>query len=75
MSNGATKVGVTDNLPRRIKEIKAETNLEVLQFKTTIYMPREEAVALETAIKNYFADRCIGGEFFSVRFAEVIALF
>lgn len=71
LSNLTVKIGVTDNLTRRIKELKAETKLDVFQFKTTAYMSREEALALEAALKEKYAADCLGGEYFDVRFVDL----
>ena len=74
MSNGSVKIGMTDNLTRRIKEIERENNLKVLNYKSTPFLPREEATALEESLLNKFSAECLGGEFFSIRFVEVTAL-
>ena len=74
MSNGSIKIGVTDFLPRRIKEIEQDTNLRVLNFKSTPYLLRNEADNLESFLKNKFSDQTLGGEFFSARFDEAAAL-
>ena len=73
MSNGAVKIGITKDLPDRIKQLKAETKLDVFNFASTRYMPREEALALEAALKEKYAADCLGGEFFDVRFLDVAA--
>ena len=74
ISNGSIKIGVTDCLPRRIKEIELETNLRVLNFKSTPYLLRNEAENLESFLKEKFSDQLLTGEFFSARFDEVAAL-
>ena len=74
LSNGSVKIGVTDCLPRRIKEIELETNLRVLNFKSTPYLLRNEAENLESFLKDKFSDCVLSGEFFSARFDEVAAL-
>ena len=74
LSNGSIKIGVTDCLPRRIKEIELETNLRVLNFKSTPYLLRNEAENLESFLKDKFSDQLLTGEFFSARFDEVAAL-
>ena len=74
LSNGSIKIGVTDFLPRRIKEIEQDTNLRVLNFKSTPYLLRNEADNLESFLKNKFSDQALGGEFFSARFDEAAAL-
>lgn len=74
MSNGSVKIGMTDCLPRRIKEIELETNLRVLNFKSTPYLLRNEAENLESFLKDKFSAQVLSGEFFSARFDEVAAL-
>ena len=74
LSNGSIKIGLTDFLPRRIKEIEQDTNLRVLNFKSTPYLLRNEADNLESFLKNKFSDQALGGEFFSARFDEAAAL-
>ena len=74
ISNGSIKIGVTDCLPRRIKEIELETNLRVLNFKSTPYLLRNEAENLESFLKDKFSAQVLSGEFFSARFDEVTAL-
>lgn len=74
MSNGSVKIGMTDNLTRRIKEIERETNLKVLNYKSTPFLAREEATALEESLLNKFSAECLGGEFFSIRFVEIATL-
>ncbi|MBR4153364.1 MAG: GIY-YIG nuclease family protein [Selenomonadaceae bacterium] len=71
MGDGTVKFGVTDNLTRRIKELKAETKLDVLRYKTTAFMSREDALALETRLKEKYAAYNIGGEYYDVRFVDV----
>ena len=73
MSNLTVKIGMTKDLTDRIKQIQAETGLFVLDFDSTKFMPREDAVALEAALKEKFAPYAMGGEFFDVRFRDVIA--
>ena len=73
MSNGTVKIGMTKDLTDRVKQLKAETGLFVLDFDSTKFMPREDAVALEAALKEKFAPYAMGGEFFDVRFRDVIA--
>ena len=71
MSNGAVKIGYTSDLTERVRQLKSETGLEVLNFKTTAYMPQEEARALEAKLKEkYIADR-IEGEYYDVRFIDI----
>ena len=71
MGNGTVKIGYTDNLTRRIKEIKAATKLDVLNYKTTAYMSKDDAIALETSLKEKYAADCLGGEYFDVRFVDL----
>lgn len=70
MSNGSIKIGLTGNLPERIKQIKQETGLEVYNYATTKYVSREEARQIEQVLLEKFAAYNLGGEFFSVNFAQ-----
>ena len=54
-----------------MRQLKSETGLEVLNFKTTAYMPLDEARALEAKLKEkYIADK-IADEFYDVRFTDL----
>lgn len=74
MSNGSIKIGMTDCLTRRIKEIEKESGLQVLNYESTKFLPREAAAELEQSLKVRFAADCLGGEFFSTKFTIVAAL-
>lgn len=65
---------MTKDLTERIKNLKAETGLFVLNFRSTPFMAREEAVALEAALKEKFSVYVMGGEFFDMRFLDAVAL-
>ena len=71
LSNLTVKIGYTGDLTQRVKQIQSETGLEVLNFKTTAYMPLDEARALEAKLKEKYAVDCIGGEFYDVRFTDL----
>ena len=73
MGNGTVKIGMTKDLTDRIKQIEAETGLDVWDFASTRFMPREDAEKLEAALKEKFSADCIGGEFFDVKFSLVAA--
>ena len=74
METGAVKIGMTNNLTERIRQIKAETGREVLNYRSTPFMSREEAARLEKSLLDKFAANNLGGEFFDARFVEVAAL-
>ena len=59
--------------PSDIKQLKAETKLDVLDFYSSRFMSRDDAAALEVALKEKFSADCIGGEFFDVKFTLVAA--
>lgn len=73
MGNGTVKIGMTKDLTDRIQQIQVESGIRVLDFRSTRFMPREEAAALEEALKEKYAADCLGGEFFDVRFLDVAA--
>ena len=71
LSNLTVKIGYTGDLTQRVKQIQSETGLEVLNFKTTAYMPLDEARALEAKLKEkYIADK-IEGEYYDTRFIDI----
>ena len=71
MSNLTVKIGYTGDLTQRVKQIQSETGLEVLNFKTTAYMPLDEARALEAKLKEKYIADCIEGEFYDTRFIDI----
>lgn len=73
MSNGTVKIGMTKDLTDRIRQIEAESNLKVWDYRTTSFMSREEAAALEMVLKERFSAYAMGGEFFDCRFLDVAA--
>ena len=70
MSNGSVKIGMTANLTERARQIKAESGLGVLDYVSTPFIAREDAVRLEESLKQRFNDKCLGGEFFAIRFYD-----
>lgn len=73
MSNFTVKLGMTKDLTDRIKQLKAETKLDTLDFASTPFMPRDQAAALEQYLLDKFSAYSLGGEFFDVRFLSVKA--
>ena len=73
MGDGTVKIGMTKDLTARIKQLKAETKLDVLDFYSSRFMSRDDAAALEAALKEKFSADCLGGEFFDVKFTLVAA--
>ena len=73
MSNLVVKIGYTSNPTERVKKIRVETKLEVIDFYSTRLMTLEEARTLEASLKEKYASECIGGEYFDVRFSDVCA--
>ena len=71
LSDDTVKIGMTDNLTRRIRELHATTKITVLDYCSTPYMNRADAFRLETALKSKFFDKHLVGEFFSANFEEV----
>ena len=54
-----------------MRQLKSETGLEVLNFKTTAYMPLDEARALEAKLKEKYIADCIEGEYYDTRFIDI----
>ena len=71
MSNGTVKIGMTKDLTDRIKQIQAESGIRVLDYRTTPFMNRDDAAALESALLEKFSPYAMGGEFFDCRFLDV----
>ena len=74
MSNGSIKIGYTSNLTERIKQLKAETKLDVLNYATTPFMSVDKAKDLEKALHEHYAAYREEGEFFDVKFADAILM-
>ena len=73
MSNGTVKIGMTKDLTERMKNLKTETGLFVLNFRSTPFMAREDAEKLEAALLEKFSVYSMGGEFFDTKFSLVAA--
>ena len=73
MSNGTVKIGMTKDLTERIKNLKTETGLFVLNYATTPFMARDDAAALEQFLLDKFSAYSLGGEFFDVKFTLAAA--
>ena len=71
MGNGTVKIGMTKDLTDRIKQIQAESGIRVLDYRTTPFMNRDDAAALESALLEKFSPFAMGGEFFDCRFLDV----
>ncbi|MBR0060452.1 MAG: ORF6N domain-containing protein [Selenomonadaceae bacterium] len=74
MSNGSIKIGYTSNLTERIKQLKAETKLDVLNYATTPFMSVDKAKDLEKALHEHYAAYREEGEFFDVKFTDAILM-
>ena len=55
MGNGTVKIGMTKDLTDRIKQIQAESGIRVLDYRTTPFMNRDDAAALESALLEKFS--------------------
>ncbi|MBR4903712.1 MAG: GIY-YIG nuclease family protein, partial [Selenomonadaceae bacterium] len=73
LSNGLVKIGYTSDFNRRLKEIRKETKLDIIDFFTTNFMSLDEARKLESTIKAKFFDCVVSGEFFNAPFETVKA--
>lgn len=73
MSNGNVKIGYSNNLRRREREIERETGLTIEKVYRTNLMSREIARLIEWACQEKFSSRRIKGEFFSINFEEACA--
>lgn len=73
MSNGSVKIGMTKDLTERIKQLKHEKRLETLDFYTTSFMSRLEALRLEQTLHQKYAEFNLGGEFYNIRFVDVVS--
>lgn len=70
-SEGTVKIGYTSNLTERIKTIRIEYKLDVLDYYSTSFMSREDAARIEEELKTRYAECAMGGEFFDVKFTDV----
>lgn len=73
MSNGSVKIGMTQNLTERIKQLKHEKWLDRFWVHSTPFMPREDAAKLEKALHDKFAPLRWRGECYKARFVDVVA--
>ena len=70
MSNGTVKIGISNNVPYRVKAVEGETHLKVMDIYYRAVESRKKALAIETALHNYFAAQCVQGEYFLIDFEE-----
>ena len=73
MSDNTTKIGVSQDADRRIKEIKQQVYLDVKRVHHTDYAPFDFMTKLEKTCHAAFADRRVRGEFFDISFEEAVA--
>jgi len=74
-SNGLLKIGITDNLRGRLRQIAAHSPLPVV---LRAYIPcanRQEAKSIETNFHNQFKLQCDHGEWYSINCNYVITKF
>ena len=71
MSNGSTKIGMSQQFLSRIIQIEHDTGLEVVNACHSRYMPNQAARALEARLHNYFKEYlCWRREYFNITFDE-----
>lgn len=71
VSNGTVKIGYSGNITERVKAIKSEFKLNVLQVYTTNSFSVDDAKTLEEQLKTKYSAYCMGGEFFDICFDDV----
>lgn len=70
-ANMLVKIGYTSDFYRRLKELRKETNQDIVAFVTTPFITLDKARLLELTFKAKFFDRLEKGEFFNVDFEIV----
>ena len=70
MSNGTVKIGISQNVPDRVKAVEYETHLQVVEVFYLTVETRKKALAIEIALHKYFSPQCTQGEFFLIDFSE-----
>ena len=73
MSNGTVKIGMTQNLTERIKQLKYEKGLDTFKLYSSSFMLRDDAAKLEKALHEKYAPLRWRGEFYKARFVDVVA--
>lgn len=75
MSDGTTKIGVSQDADRRKPEVQNARCLDVLQSHHTSYAPYSLMTKIELACHAAFADRRVRGEYFNITFEEAVSEF
>lgn len=70
MSNGTVKIGMSNNVPYRVKAVEYDTHLKVVNSFYVTFDSRKKAFDVETALHKYFETQCAQGEFFLIDFDE-----
>lgn len=73
MSNNTIKIGVSNNVKRRILEISSRTGLKVINSYNSKMIERKIAFDIERECHNYFSSNRVKGEFFNVSFTKACA--
>lgn len=73
MSDDTVKIGVTQDVDRRINEIQRQVYLDVKRVYHTDYAPFDFVTKVEKACHAAFADRRVRGEYFDITFEEAVA--
>ena len=73
------KIGVTDNLRRRLRELKTACPFKIVAYKYTKYLEREDALYDELLFHRLFDAFRLNGEWFKfpgfMKFAEMREIF
>ena len=64
MSNGTVKIGMSNNVPYRVKAVEYESHLKVVNTFYVTLDSRKKASDVESALHKYFEPQCSQGEFF-----------
>ena len=70
MSNGTVKIGISNNVPYRAKDVEYRTRLKVTNVFYLTVGSRRKAFDIEIALHKYFAAQCVQREFFLIDFNE-----
>lgn len=74
MSNGTVKIGQSNNVGKRLSNVKSQYKLSVVKEFHTPFMARKAARLIEQVCHEIFSPSKIDGEFFSVKFETACAV-
>lgn len=73
LSNGRVKIGVSGNLNQRKHSVEVQAQAKVVDTHHTNFYEDAAAYIVESRCLDFFADKCVGGEYFDISFEEACA--